>query len=427
VLGTILLLPFSGCDKAAAKPAAPKPPDVTVALPEQKKYTDFEDFTGRLQAINTIEMKARVTGYIDEVLFQDGSDVTANQPLFKIDPRPYEDEAARTASMISQFKAQVSRLESQYNRSKKLVGNGAVSQEEVEILQFQRDEAVASMHAAEAGNKTAQLNVEYSQIKAPIAGRISRRLVDPGNLVKADETPLVMIVSLDPIYAYFDVDERTVLKIRKLNADTMAKRDPLLGLKVQIATADQQNEFPIEGVVDFVDNQLDAGTGTLRLRAKVENANLLLSPGMFVRCRLPIGKEKLGLFVPESAIGSDQGQAYIDVVDGNNKVDYRQVEYGALQDGKRAILTNLKANERVIVAGLQRVKAGSVVAPKLESEVNPQSADKKPNDQKPAQPADQKKEPAAKPQPQPAAPRAADKASAEKANEAEKSSSTPAK
>ena len=367
-------MPFAGCDEKA-KANTPAPPEVSYVLPVERKYTEFEEFTGRIEAINTVVIRPRVTGYVDKMLFTDGQDIMLEEGkekplLFRIDPRPYKAEAARTAALISQFKAQVQRLEHQYDRAKKLVGSGAVSQEEVEVLQYQRDEAEASQRAAEAANKAADLNVEYSEIRAPLSGRMGRHMVDAGNLVKADDTPLVTIVSLDPIFAYFDLDERTVLKIRRLDSEKSIK-EHLLGLKVHFAAADEQTEFPIEGEVDFVDNQLDAGTGTLRLRAKIKNPKLLLSPGMFVRCRFPVGDEKDGLFVPETALGSDQGQPFIDVVNDKDEVVYRRVDVGPLEGKLRAIESNLNTGEHVIVSGLQRVKAGTKVAPKLYVEDKP--------------------------------------------------------
>ena len=368
------LLSFAGC-KPEAKASTPAPAEVSYVLPIERKYTEFEVFTGRVQAIDTVEIKARVTGYVDKVLFTDGQDIGVNQPLYRIDSRPYKAEAARTAALISQYKAQVQRLEHQYDRAKKLVGSHAVSEEEVEVLQYQRDEAEASQRAAEAANKAAELNVEYSEIKAPIAGRSGNHLVDAGNLVKADDTLLVKIVSVDPIYAYFDVDERTMLKIRRHDSEQSIK-EHLLGLKVHFATADEQTKFPIEGEIDFVDNQIDPGTGTLRLRAKIHNPKPQLTPGNFVRCRFPVGDEQAGLFVPETALGSDQGQPFIFVINDKDEVVYRRVDVGPLEGKLRAIQSSLSVGERVIVSGLQRVKAGTKVAAKLYVEEKP--ADAKP-------------------------------------------------
>ncbi len=364
-LGSVAaLLACTGCKPPDSKAAASPPAEVSYVLPVERNYREYEEFTGRLQAINAVDIKPEVTGILEEVLFTDGADVDPKQPLFRIDARPYKAEAARTASLIDQYKAQVARLEHQYDRAKKLLGSGAVSQEEFEVLQYQRDEAEASQHSAEAANRAAELNVERSEIHSKFAGRAGKHMVDAGNLVKANETTLVSIVSLDPIYAFFDVDERTVLKISRGDSPKSTK-DRLLGLPVHFALADQQGGgFPIDGEVVIVDNQLDAGTGTLRLWAKIPNSKFMLRPGNFVRCQFPIGDEKPGLFVPETALGSDQGQPFIYVITDKDEVAYRRVDVGPLEGKMRAIQSSLKAGERVMVSGLQRVKAGAKVSAK---------------------------------------------------------------
>ncbi len=363
------IAPLAGCGKPTGKPPEPKPVEVQVALPLEQRFTESEEFSGRLKAVNSIEIKAQVTGYLDAVLFEDGADVKPGTPLFKIDPRLFIADAERAAANITMYDAQIQRLDGQLNRAKKLVGSGAISQEEVEILKSQLDEAKASKKGAVAMKKSADDYVEYTEINAKISGRISRRLIDAHNMVKANETPLAVLVSLNPIHAEFDVDERTVLKIRRMKEETTTddntpfKTDSLLKTIVRLSLTDDREEYNLKGEVDFVDNQLDPSTGTLRVRAKIENPNLFLSPGMFVRCRLPIGSEKTGLFVPEQALGSDQGQSFLYVVNDENVVVYRRVQLGPLQAGKRAILSNLTANERVIVAGLQRVRGGTKVTP----------------------------------------------------------------
>ena len=374
-----------GCSKPAPPPNATKTVEVPVIYPTERKFTETEEFSGRLQAVDAIELRSRVTGYLDEVLFKDGADVDQGTPLFRIDARYFNATSERAAANIARYDAQIERLESQLNRAKKLVGGGAVSQEEVEVLKSQVDEAKAAKKGEEALKEMADLDVNYALIKAPIAGRISRRWIDAHSTVKADETSLAMLVSLNPIYAYFDVDERTVLRIRRLAAppagapptvsdpETTNKPDPLIDTVVQFSLTDEKNEFGIPGKIDFVDNQLDPSTGTLRVRAKIDNPKLFLLPGMFVRCRLPIGPEKVGRFVPEECLGSDQGQSFLYVVNDANKVQYRHVQLGPLESGSRAILSNLSKNDRVIVAGLQRVKPDDEVkpiAPKTEAKTN---------------------------------------------------------
>ncbi|MGC4004311.1 MAG: efflux RND transporter periplasmic adaptor subunit [Pirellulales bacterium] len=278
----------AGCNKAVSQATTPPPPEVFFVEPQQRSYQESEEFTGRLWAIDTIEIRARVSGYLDKAFFKDGAIVKKGDTLFQIDPRTYETEVLRTTSAVTQLRARLQRLESQLARSKKLVTSNAVSKEEVEVLQFDRDEAEATMHAAEAAQRNAELNVEFATIKSPIDGKISRRLVDPGNLVQADMTALAHLVSLNPLYAYFDMDERTLLKIRRMDAATMSPVD------VKLSLADR-DDFSILGRVDFEDNQLDSSTGTLRMRAKVDNAGELLSPGMLRAVSLPDRRRKAGI------------------------------------------------------------------------------------------------------------------------------------
>ncbi len=217
--------------------------------------------------------------------------------------------------------------------------------------------------AAKASLETAQLNLSFTKIASPITGRISRRLVDPGNLVRADETPLANIVSVDPIYAYFDIDERTALRLRRLILDGKLPGVQEGKMNVQLALADE-DQFLVTGTIDFFDNQIEAGTGTLRLRAVIRNERGLLSPGLFVRVRIPIGVPHAALLVREESLGTDQGQRFIYVVDEQNQIDYRRVKVGFLSDGKRVIESGLKPGERVVVTGLQRVRPGAKVEPK---------------------------------------------------------------
>lgn len=371
--GTIPLL--SGCQRAAPAVAKPAPPEVFVALPSEEEYTEFEDFTGRVWSPNSVELKARVSGYLKEIKFDDGSAVEVDQPLFVIDQRPFEVEVKRAQAAVDQAEAKLQRMNNQLSRAERLVKTNAVSQQEYDQFRFDRDEAQAALEAAQADMAMAELNLSYTEVKSPIKGRISRRLVDPGNLVEADTTSLVTLGSVEELYVYFDVDERTVRKLLDLILDGKLPEewglimkgqipdDPEQQVKVQISLTDDKH-FGLTGVIDFVDSHVDPQTGTLRARAKVNNRDNLLVPGMFARVRLPIGNPKAGLFVKEEALGSDQGQLYLYVLNAEDEVEYRRVESGPLINGRRVVQSNLKADERVIVSGLQRVRPGIKVTPK---------------------------------------------------------------
>lgn len=383
-VGFLALAVLSGCgtNNAATPPKAP-PPEVIVATPTEGKYLEYEEFTGRLWPTQSVDIRARVSGYLDKVLFIDGADVADQAPLFKIDPRPYQAELDRTAAMVAQTEARLKRLESQVERSQRLIQSNAVAKEEYENQIHDRDEAKGALKAAIAAQETADLNLKFTTVKAPVAGRISRRLVDQGNLIQADQTLLAHLVTLNPIDAYFDMDERTVLRLRRMWEESPESKEKKTEIK--LALADDKNNFNLTGTMDFTDNQLEAGTGTLRLRAKVNNDKLLLSPGMFIRCRYPIGEERTAIFIPEEAIGSDQGKPFVYVIEKSKDPKtgeeqqtafYREVTVGPLEKGKRVVRSGLKAGERFVLTGLQRVRPGIAVNPKTEAEIVAEKAKK---------------------------------------------------
>lgn len=355
---------LSGCQDNTAKPAQAKPPEVFIALPTREVVTEFEEFTGRIMAVQTVEIRARVTGYLDKALFKDGTDVKEGELLFEVDPRSYKADAAKAAAAVVQSKAHLDRLNLQETRAKQLLKSKAMSQEEFELISFDRAEAEASLGAATATKELADLNLSFTKITAPLSGRISRRLVDPGNLVKADETPMATIVSLDPIYAYFDVDERTVLRLRRLIQEGKIPSARQSMVMVKLALADEE-DFTIDGVINFVDNQVESSTGTLRVRAVIDNPKLLLSPGMFARLRFPVGVPHEALLVREEALGADQGQRFLYVVNAQDEIEYRRVKVGLLHKGQRVIETGINPTDRIVVTGLQRVRPKSKVTTKL--------------------------------------------------------------
>ena len=333
-----------------------------VALPRPAQITDYEDFTGRTVARRTIEIRARVTGYLDKIHFKDGGDVAAGDVLFEIDPRPYQADLARAeAACIRRCPPRTPGRD--FKRASNLIDSKSISREQYDLVTGDRAEADAAVRVAKAAVKTAQLNLGFTQVKAPLAGRISRTMLDPGNLVKADDSILTTLVTLDPIFAYFEVDERTLLSMRRYvqqgKAEGEEKEVPVI-----MGLADEEG-FPHKGTINFVNNRLDNATGTLQVRGIFENSDHLLSPGLFVRVRLPIGDPYDAVLIDEQALGTDQGQKFVYVVDEGNKAQYRRIKVGKLQGTRRVVLDGLKPGERVVVSGLQRVRPGGEVSPKL--------------------------------------------------------------
>jgi RND family efflux transporter MFP subunit len=362
----LLCAGLAGCERAQSQqPPAMKPPEVLISLPVTQEVTDYEDFAGRTEAVSTIEIRARVTGYLDKVCFdgKEGADVKKGDVLAEIDPRPYRAELARTEANVVQAQAHLKRLELDYNRATKVRSRGAMSQEEYDKICGDRAEASAAVGVAEASRDNAKLNLEFTQVKAPIDGRISRRLVDPGNLVKADETMLTTIVSLDPMYAYFDVDERTVLRIRRLLREWQTKLSSA-AVPVMLRLADE-DEFTHQGTINFVDNKVDTNTGSMWLRGLFTNPKQDLSPGLFVYVRLPVGTPRKCILMAEQALGRDQAQKFVYVINDKDEVLYRPVKIGRLENGLRVITEGLAMGEKVVVSGLQRIRPGIKVEPKL--------------------------------------------------------------
>jgi RND family efflux transporter MFP subunit len=380
----LLALTFAaGCAKKPEK-EKPPPPEVVYATPTARDVTEVEEFTGYTRAVKTVEVRARVTGYLDKVLFKDGTDVKEGDTLFQIDSRTYKAEVDKAEAMVKQTEATLDRITSDLRRGRAMVTGRAISMEELDKLTGNRNEADASVRAARATLEATRINLAYTKISAPIGGRVSRTMVDAGNLVKADETMLTTVVTLDPIHAYFDVDERTVLQLRRMIQEKKITSSRVQPLIVKVGLADEEG-FSRSGTIDFVDNQLDPGTGTLRVRAEVPNAPIngvsTLSPGMFVRIQLPVGKPQPSLLIPETALGSDQGNKFVYVIDGQNKVTYRRVVPGQQEGTTRVIrplvtgekgevVSGLRPDERVIITGQQRVRPGVEVQPYTASEMS---------------------------------------------------------
>lgn len=356
---------LAGCAKREPALAPAKPAEVIVSPAVLREVTDYEDFTGRIEAMESVEVRARVTGYLNKADFKEGSFVQEGDLLFEIDPRTYQAELDRAQATVGQAQARSQRLESDFDRAGNLRARGAIAQEEFERIAGDRLEAVAALKVAEAVRKIAELNVAFTKVTAPISGLTGRLMVDPGNLVKADDTPLISIVTNDPIYASFDMDERTLLRIRRLIREGKIKSARETEVKVLLALADE-DDFTQAGTIDFVDNKVDVATGTLRIRGIFPNPKRLLSPGLFVRVRIPIGSAHSAVIVPEKALGSDQGQKFLYVVNDQNEVVYRKVKVGPLLKNYRVIEEGVKVGEKVIVSGLQRVRPRTKVDPQVE-------------------------------------------------------------
>jgi RND family efflux transporter MFP subunit len=373
---TVILWPMLACalltgcverQQVSASPAAPppKPTEVLVEHPTTARITDYEDFTGRTVATRYIEIRARVTGYLEKINFkaQEGRDVEKGAVLFEIDPRPYESEMARARANLLQAESHLKRLELDYKRIARLVESNTVTREQFDLVSGERNEGLAEVEIAKANLQAAQLNLTFTKVLSPISGRVSRTQIDVGNVVKADDTVLTTVVAIDPIYVYFEIDERTLLRIRRYAQEA---RDSQGSDEVPVAMGLSDEEgFPHEGTINFLDNRLDPTTGTLQVRGVFKNPDRVLSPGMFVRVRLPIGEPYQALMVAEESLGTDQGQKFVYVVDAENKAQYRRVQVGKLQNGRRVVLKGLSADEQVVVSGLQRVRPGAVVQPKM--------------------------------------------------------------
>jgi len=358
--GCVALALAGGCHRA--EPPAPPPPKVVVAKPIIRDIVEWDEYTGRTQALEAVEVRPRVTGYVQSIQFADGANVKEGDPLFVVDPRPYEAALAQAKAQVVVTKARLALAQNENARTESLVKQKVISTEEAERRASTRDEAIGSLAAAEAAVQAAALDVDFTRVVAPVAGRASRHLVDEGNLVTANQTLLTTIVSLDPIHVYFDADERTYLKYVRLAAagERASSRD--VNNPVEVGVADEAG-FPHKGWMDFVDNQFDSDSGTMIGRAILPNSDLLLSPGLFVRIRIPGSGRHSAILVPDEAIGTDLNQKLVWVIDAENKAQYRAVQIGALHDGLRIVREGVGPDERIVVAGIQKMHPGVVVAP----------------------------------------------------------------
>ena len=351
-----------GRNEAATNAAAPPPPQVTVAQVISKPVTEFDEFTGRFEAIERVEVRPRVSGYISSVNFTEGSEVKKGDVLFVIDQRPYAADLKHAEAAVAQAKSQLALAKSEKVRAANLLAQHAISQEEFDTRSSGDEQAQANVQLAEANLDTAQLNMTYTRVTAPINGRISRANITLGNLVTNGQTLLTTVVSLDPIYVRFDGDEQAYLRSVKEARDRAAGGSKEVAAPVLVGLADEGG-FPHPGVIVFQDNEVDSQTGTIRTRAKLDNHDRAFTPGMFARVRLLGDKKYDALLINDSAVGTDQTVKYVLVVGADNKVEYRPVKLGPVIDGLRVVREGLKVNDTIVVNGLQRVRPGSPVTP----------------------------------------------------------------
>jgi multidrug efflux system membrane fusion protein len=363
-----LALPGEGCEQGSPQVAPAQPPAIPVSRPVKKQVTDYMDFTGRTDAVQPVDIRARVTGYLKSMPFKEGAEVKAGDLLFEIDSRPYKAQLDQALSQVSLNEASLKLARTTLERDQQIAANvpGGVSQQQLDQDRAAVEEADARLKASKASTEVYKLNVDYCRVTSPIDGQVSRYYLTVGNLVNQDQTLLTTVVSVDPIYVYFDMDEPTLLSLRRAVNEGRIKRPQNGSIPVLMGLQGEEG-FPHAGTINFVNNQVSPTTGSISVRGVFPNPKpnggaRLLSPGMFVRVRLPIGQAHDALLVIDRAIGSDQGLKYVYVVDADSKVQQRRVTTGSLQEnGQRVITDGLKEDDWVVVGGLQLVKPRMVV------------------------------------------------------------------
>jgi multidrug efflux system membrane fusion protein len=348
-------------DTPAAAPAAPPATPVSVATVEQRDIVNWAEFSGRLEAIERVELRSRVSGVVEAVHFREGGLVRQGDLLISIDQAPYLAEFERAQAQVLAAEARVALASGEHERGQQLMASRNVSQRELDTRYNALREAQANLRAAQAAQQTARLNLDYTQIRAPISGRIGRLGITVGNLVAAGASAplLTTLVSVDPVYASFDADERTVLDAL---ASLPGSERALDRIPVRLATATAE-AANFTGKLHFVDNGVDAASGTVRVRALLDNPDGKLLPGQFVRVQMGQARSEQGLVINERAVGTDQNKKFVFVIGADNKALWREVTLGATNEGLRIVTSGLKPGERIVVNGLQRIRPGATVAP----------------------------------------------------------------
>jgi RND family efflux transporter MFP subunit len=375
ILGLSLFV-IAACGKKVETVAETTPQKVTVAKPVVKKVIEWDEFVGRLESTKMVNLRARVGGYLEKIHFKEGTEVKEGDLLITIDPRPFQAavEGARAELARNRTRAELAKNEAK--RAEILIASRAIAAEDYDTRLKAAAEAESSVKVAEAAVRAAELELEFTSVRAPITGRISNAPVTEGNLVtggERDSTLLTTIVSLDPVYVYFEVDEQSALKYRELHRQGTRVSPLFEPIPVEMGLANEVG-FPRKGKVDFVDNVLRPDTGTIRARGVFDNPDKLMAPGFFARVRIPGSGEYDALLIRDEAIGSDQGRSFVFVITDDNKAEYRPIETGPIQDGLRIVRSGLKADERIVVNGVVHVRNGTSVAPEETEMALPTSA-----------------------------------------------------
>jgi len=359
-----VLLFSVGCGRQLAE-QPPSPPVVTVAPVERQELVEWDEFTGRTEPVESVEVRPRVSGYIQEVRFQSGQLVKKSDVLFVIDPRWHQAEFDRRQAEFEQARVRLDNDRREAERTPQLLANKAISIEESDARQSRHQEAKAALQAAQAALDSARLDLEYTQVRSPIDGRVSRALLTEGNYVSGvagATTVLTTLVSVDPIYVYADIDENSLLKFNALTQARKLETNGAGKIPVELQLADER-DFPHRGYIESFDNHLNPNTGSILLRAVFPNSDGRVVPGLFARIRVPLSERHPVLLVDERAIGTDQAQKFVLTLTSTNTVAYRSVNLGPVIDGKRVIRSGLEADEKIVVNGLQRVRPGMPVTP----------------------------------------------------------------
>lgn len=357
-LAALAVLVMSACGRAPEAVQAPAAPKVSVAKVLEQPINEWDEFTGRLEAPETVEVRPRVSGQIDQVAFTEGALVKKGDLLFQIDPRPFEAEVRRLEAQLQQARATAVRSANEAQRGERLRSSNAISAELAESRTTAAQEARAGVAAIQAQLDVAKLNLSFTRVTAPISGRVSRALITAGNIVNADTTPLTSVVSTDKVYAYFDADERVYLKYTQLaRQGQRGQTTPVyLGLS-------NEDGNPHLGQMNFVDNQVNPKTGTIRGRAVFDNRDGSFTPGLYARLKLVGSATYSAVLINDEAVGTDLGKKFVLVMDADNKATYRAVELGPKLEGLRIVRSGLSKEDRIVVKGLQRVRPGSPVQP----------------------------------------------------------------
>jgi multidrug efflux system membrane fusion protein len=366
LLTAVILMTTIGCGNHDDSGSKQTPlPNVKIAQPLSQEVTEWDEYTGRIEAVNSVDVRARVSGYLEKVNFNAGDKVRKGDLLFQIDPKPFTAQLNYAEAELERAKSRHELAKNDMARAERLFRPKAISEEEHDARSKGLREAVAAVQSAQANVYTARLNLEFTQVRSPIDGRIGRELITAGNVVNgggADATLLTFIVSTDPVYVYVDADERSVLKYRRQaqkggHGSLGEERTP-----VELAVADEVN-FPHQGHLDYIAPREDAATGTLTLRGVFANPDELLSPGFFARMRVRQSAPYPAILLPDRAIGTDQAQRFVWVVNQENQVEYRKVELGAHIGQSHVIAQGLKPEEWVVIEGIQKLKPGLKVNP----------------------------------------------------------------